>query len=678
MAPPPDAHNSAHGAVYGQLLQVHDIHGDITVNPPQAPTTVADVSLDPPRPATTVRGRDGLMETLRNAMMRGVPVPHVLTGPGGFGKTTVAAALAEHARAEGWTVFWVRPDAILPSMLEVAVEMGASRTEAEQVKGAPRSAARWVWRHLDAAPRPWLLVLDNADRPELLDPENRPGEQRGWMRSSPGGFVLVTSRVNDPALWAPATMHRVEVLNPEDAAVTLADHAGVGELPGATELAERLGGVPIALSLAGRVLATHQVLFPDAQALLSRLEEDVTELDELAAPPVTGADGERKPLSGVWELSLGLVTERHPHAVPLLRVLSLLGAQGQAVPLHRLPISELAGGVLDSPEHPLDEVSFARSVNALVSHGLVRVVPQSEEHTLLLHPLIAETVSAGLNEDDVPLLLEVDGLLERQGDRDPHFELAVFTALGLLARRLPVRDDTFRVRMDLAGIRAYLQLARFTEAERAGNRTRDFATESLGPIHPLTLQARHLLAEGWLFQDRVSEADQEYLALLADRERVLGVEAPRTLDTRHQLALVAGIRGDWAKARERLETLLEARLRLQGVEDTETLAAMDALGYAAMRSGDLRLAEQMINEVHDVRCRLLGERNRLTLNSAYKMGLLALRRGDRSSAREIFRRVLSGRIDALGPDHPETRLVRDRLAETPISAYRERGHGASG
>lgn len=151
MTPPHDAPspkgNCARGDVYGQLIQARDIHGGVTVNAPQAPAPVADVSLDPPRPAAAVRGRTELLAGLRGAMERGAPVPHVLTGPGGFGKTTVAAALAEHARSEGWTVFWVRPDAILPSMLEVAVELGGSREEAEPFKTAPLQAARWVWRH---------------------------------------------------------------------------------------------------------------------------------------------------------------------------------------------------------------------------------------------------------------------------------------------------------------------------------------------------------------------------------------------------------------------------------------------------------------------------------------------------------------------------------------------------
>ncbi|WP_017585136.1 tetratricopeptide repeat protein [Nocardiopsis ganjiahuensis] len=679
MASPPEARNTAQGAVHGQLLQVRDLHGGVTLNaPPRAPGPAADVSLDPPRPATTVRGRGELLAELRSAMEHGAPVPHVLTGPGGFGKTTVAAALAEHARSQGRTVFWVRPDAVLPSMLEVAVELGGSRQEAEEFTAAPRQAARWVWRHLDTARNPWLLVIDNADRPEELDPEHRPGEQRGWLRSSPGGFVLVTSRLDDPALWAPAKVHRVRALEGPDAATALTDHTGAERLPGAEELAERLGGVPLALFLAGRILATHHVLLPDASSLLGHLDGDIARLDELSGPLVTGDDSERRLLSGVWELSLRMVGEQNPQAVPLLRALALLGPQGRTVPLWRLPVSELVGGALDTSEQPLDEASFARAVNALAVHGLVQVQRRFEETGLRLHPLVSETVRARFGEDDLPLVLGVEELLTRQGDQHPRFELGAFAALGALARRTAALGPRFQARVGLSEARRHLQLGQFTEAERVAGAVRRTAQETLGPDDPLTLQARHLLAEGLLFRERVSEAESAYLALLADRERVLGAEHPRTLDTRHQIALVAGMHGDWASARKQHGEILETRTRVQGPEADETLASMDALGYAAMRMGDLDTAEQLFEEVHEIRERVLGGGDRLTLNAGYKLGLVALRRGDRPRARLHFRAVLEGRRRVLGEDHPQTRLVRDRLSGADFEETRAGGALNSG
>ncbi|MFJ9555057.1 tetratricopeptide repeat protein [Nocardiopsis sp. NPDC101807] len=670
--------NAFRGDVHGQLVQARDIHGGVTIHasqapPPPPPPAPADVSLDAPRPATAVRGRDGLLEALGREMRAGAPVPHVLTGPGGFGKTTVAAALAERARAQGWTVFWVRPGDVAASMVEAAVEAGGPRREAERVGTGRYRALRWAWRHLDAAPRPWLLVIDNADRPEELDPGNRPGDQLGWMRPSPGGFVLVTSRVDDPLLWSPARVHRVGELDAPAAAAALADHAGLAELAGAEELAERLGGVPLALSLAGRILATHGVLFPDAHALLDGLREDVGALDGLAAPFVPVADADRGLLAGVWELSLRLVAEREPEAAPLLRILAVLGSGAVPVPLRRLPLSELAGGVLG----PLDEAAFARAVNALVVHGLVTVERREAEAFLRLHPLVAETVRAGLTEADLPLVALAERLLDHQRHRDLRFELQALTAIvSLRVRVRPADEDAVRaLTATAAAVHAeavrtvvslggtLLRLGRPEAAEAALAPVVSTAEEQLGRTHPAVLSGRHLLAEARLNLGRVDEAGRSFRELRADRAAALGPEHPDTLDTAYQLGLISIRRERWAEAGEILSEVGEARLRTAGEEDPLHLFAAQNLAYVTMRLGDPAAAETGFRRVHRVRERLLGAGHHLTTDAAYYVGRAAQERGERAEALRIFTDVLRNWEEQLGEDHPQVETVRGRIAE---------------
>nr|WP_150252020.1 tetratricopeptide repeat protein [Nocardiopsis deserti] len=671
MTSPPGAHgNASSGAVHGQLLQVRDIHGGVTLQAPApAPPQLADVSLDPPRLATAVRGREGLLESLGGAMEAGAPVPHVLTGPGGFGKTTVAAELAERARRDGWTVFWVRPGSVAASMVEAAVEVGGSRQEAEQVKGARRQAARWVWRHLDAAARPWLLVIDNADRPEELDPENRPGDQLGWMRASPGGFVLVTSRVDDPAQWAPARVHRIGELEGPAASEALADHAGAGGaagLAGAEELARRLGGVPLALALAGRILATHRVLFPDAHALLTRLDEGVGALDELAAPFITGGDVERGLLSGVWELSLRLVEEREPKAVPLLRLLSVFGGEGREVPLRRLPVSRMSGDPLGF----LDEAELARAVNSLVVQGLVTVVTAHEETALRLHPLVSETVRAGFTTSELPLLEEAEELLTWQQDHDPLVELTAYSnLLALRAQLRPVDLPTINANAESfvrslmensAQInRRLIHLGLMEWAYDQATRLWSIAEENYGPTHRLTLRARHHRAEAQMNQGLVDEAETEYRALFELSELHHGPDHENTLDARFQLALIAIRREEWGTATEEFRAVLDAWRRVSGPEDARALAAWENLAYAVMRKGDPVSAGQEFREVRLIRARTMGERHPLTAQADYYLGRAAFESGDLNAAQSWFEACLKVRDQALGRDHPDTERTRE-------------------
>ncbi|WP_150239128.1 tetratricopeptide repeat protein [Nocardiopsis quinghaiensis] len=659
MASPPGSHgNASSGAVHGQLLQARDIHGGVTLQaPPAAPPPPADVSLDPPRPATAVRGREELLEAFAEAMGAGAPVPHVLTGPGGFGKTTVAAALAERARHDGWTVFWVRPGNVAASMVEAAVEVGGSRQEAEQVRGTRHQAARWVWRHLDVAPRPWLLVIDNADRPEELDPANRPGDQLGWMRASPGGFVLVTSRVDDPAQWAPARVHRLGELEVSAATAALADHAGLGgpsELAGAEELAGRLGGVPLALHLAGRILATHRILFPDAHALLDRLGGDIGTLDELAAPFVSGTEAERGLLAGVWDLSLRLVAEKEPTAAPLLGLLSVLGPGASGVPLRRLPLSELDGGVLG----PLDGAGLARAVNALTVHGLVSVTSSRGETALRLHPLVSETVRAGLEEGDLPLVEEARKLLDRQRDRDPGFEVRARSAIAELDARLRSEDDPILVDSMVSGVRSLTVLG-FPELALGIIRPAlAKAVKLLGEKHPATLRARHELGDALRAQERTGEAEEVYRSVYRDRAAVLGHAHSDTLSTRHQLALMTGIRGDLDTAAAEFHALWEAHGEENG--HPTALQALENLAYVRMLKGDLDTAEDGFRRVRRARARTLGERHPDTVMSDYYLARVASARGNHAAAATMFGRVAGIRTSLLGEDHPHTLLALEQ------------------
>ncbi|GAB2493420.1 tetratricopeptide repeat protein [Nocardiopsis aegyptia] len=657
MVSPPDAHdNAVHGAVSGQLVQARNIHGGVTINvPPAPPAPLSDVSLDPPRLATAVRGRDELLAELGAAMEVGAPVPHVLTGPGGFGKTTVAAALAEQARADGWTVFWVRPGSVAASMLEAAVEVGGSRAEADRVRPTRRQAARWVWRHLDNAPRPWLLVIDNADRPEELDPENRPGDQLGWMRASPGGFVLVTSRVDDPAQWAPARVHRIGQLDGDAATGALSDHAGLVGLPGARALAERLGGVPLALFLAGRILATHQVLFPDARALLHGLDQGVSKLDELAAPLVSGGDTERTLLSGVWELSLRLVSENEPKAAVLLRLLSVLGPFASEIPLRRLPITELGAGVLGR----LSEAELARLVNALVVHGLISVVSPQGETALRLHPLVSETVRARFGESDLPLVEEAERLLALQRDHDLGFELRAQSTVTDLYLRLRFRADPAVIDSIVSGARSLMLLNFTDEALSVLEPAVEEAVGALGASHPATLRAQHAVGDVFRAQEQIEEAEAVYRAVHRVREESLGPTHPETLTTRHQLALMAGLRGDLDTAEEGFRAVWEALAEAAPEDHTTSLQALENLAYVRMLRGDLEAAEEGFRHVLRVRREVLGSRHPVTVSSEFYVARNAFERGDHTRAEKGFGRAFRERVRILGEDHPTTQAARE-------------------
>ncbi|WNI18837.1 hypothetical protein [Actinacidiphila sp. ITFR-21] len=96
------------------------------------------------------------------------------------------------------------------------------------------------WELLDKAPPGWLLVFDNADTLEVLAGPRRDADQKTWG-------------------WHARVVY-LRPLDPADAALVLRDLApGAGDGAKARALAQDLGGLPLALHLAGMYLRSTVV-----------------------------------------------------------------------------------------------------------------------------------------------------------------------------------------------------------------------------------------------------------------------------------------------------------------------------------------------------------------------------------------------------------------------------------
>ncbi|GAB3439016.1 tetratricopeptide repeat protein [Streptomonospora sediminis] len=666
----PPGPNTAAGPVHGMLVQARDVHGDLHVHTAPEPPPTADVCLDAPQPATRLRGRAGLLAELEEAMAAGERQPAVLAGPGGIGKSAVAAELAARAAARGRDVFWIRPGSVGPGLLEAAVEAGGPRSEAAELRASPRRAARWAWRCLDAAERPWLLVIDNADRPEELDPDNRPGAGLGWLRPSSRGLAVVTTRIADPAVWAPAPLLRVGELATADAAAVLCDHALTPDSADAAALAERLGGIPLPLTLAGRAVATRRAMLADFSALEDQITESVLRIDALAAPASTPEDGgpERGSLGGTWEVSVALLADI-PQAAPLLRLLSVLGADGAEVPLRRLPLHLLRGGTCDTGPGTLDEAVLAEAANALATHGLADITVLRGEPALRVHPLIAETTRDGLGADGAAAVGDdVERLLDHRRDQDLAMERTAGRALLRLRSRALGDDhpDTLRTAANRARIRSQEGDAAGAATELA--RLSDRARRALGPDHPVTLHTQHCQGDALISSGRLNEARRLYRHVLARRSDVLGPDHADTFDTRHQAAVVAFRQGDLDTAETEFTEILTALRDDQ--DDATTLYARLNGGFVAMRKHRWDDADRRFGEVVDRAGAPEGPEHLAATLARVYLAVSRMGRGEEREAETAFAAALSRLEDALGAEHPA-------IGEVAELMDRERPRGPS-
>jgi tetratricopeptide (TPR) repeat protein len=685
----------------------------------------------PDEVAHAVRGRDALLDELEGVVEQGNQVV-VLHGNGGYGKTTVAVELARrlHDRAHVWWVDATSATSVTEGLREVAVRADAPRESVHAAWSGQASAPDLLWRSLDGFGEPWLLVLDNADDARLLVAEDhRVSTARGWLRTPrAGGAVVVTSRDGRRAVWGhrPA-LRPVPVLEEEDGAAVLRELApGVGTERNARDLVAKLGGLPLALRLAGTYLGATSTTprlpgstQPRSYAEYgSALDESFRDTTTAAAP---GTElGERELLSRTWELSLAFLTNRgHFAARPLMRLLSTLAPSPIPVALlvaSALSGSPLFGGItahrLTALVGDLDGFGLveyraadrAGAVDAITLHPLVREANRDQRDTVEHRDAFTAArvamicrAAAGLDPDDpvrwplwrllVPHCAQLlhDSLAGIGADRPLTLELAAVqskaadfcAAIGsnvqaeefyrwALAARLdllgPDHPETLLTRRNFTGMRRDRGELATAEAEY-----RDILAvhvRVLGPEHPDTLTTRSNLASTLHHQGFLTTAEAEYRDILAIHLRVLGPEHPDTLTTRSNLAWTLHHQGFLTTAEEEYRDILAIHLRVLGPEHPDTLLTRDNLASTLRFQGDLETAEAEYRDILAIRERVLGPEHLDTLTTRNHLASTFHKRGDLVAAETEYRDVLAIQRRVFGPEHPDTLLTRNNLAST--------------
>ena len=649
-----------------------------------------------------VRGRDGLLGELRRALR---PYPwrasraFVIAGMGGLGKSTVALAATRMARDRGCRVWWVGAAdtaSLTGGMLEVLRELGAPESVTVPVREGARTAPARAWEFLNGehiAGRRWLLVFDNADNPAVLAgaDQTTPADGTGWLRADPAGMVIVTTRNRDPQVWGTGvTLRELRPLDDEAGSEVLRDLAPDVADPGgqeARELSRRLGGLPLALHLAGAYLGSPYARwssFADYHRALDSVELPAA-LGDIEGP---GADT-RATVQRTWDLSLdALAAEGRPQARPLLLVLSCFAPATpipawllQLPPLEDLLAAQAGPGasVREVADQNAERRRLREGLNGLSHTGLIEISKDGGPagvNAVTVHPVVADA-----NRSRLPTMAAADraavpsavaALLEaaaagldatRPGDW-PAWRLLVShlnAAIDLLCADL---DPTVLARLlavAAVATEALLSGGRLAAAEKLAQASVAAAT-FLSRDDPAAMTARGYLARTLVRRGRSGEAETLYSELLADRCRVQGDDHLATLATRHDLAAAIGLQGRYFEAERLYRRLLDDDYRLLGPEHRETLAARHNLARMIGRQGRYAEATELGHQVLDDQRRVLGQSHPDYLATRQSLARITGMAGRYADAERMYRQVLRDRRRVLGDDHPDTLSTRHRLA----------------
>ncbi len=592
-----------------------------------------------PRPVF-LAGREELLAELNTQLTwddDAGPRVVALSGLGGAGKTSVALEYA-HRQLGEVAVCWQFP-AEDPAVLaagfgELAAQLGAGDS------GDPVASVHGA---LAGSPAEWLLLFDNAPDRASVAPFVPPAGR---------GRVLITSR---DQIWPPGRALQVPVLDPEVAAEFLVNRTGDPDRRAALDLADELGGLPLALEQAAAYVQASGDSLAGYLSSFRRQRADMLGRGE----PI----GSTETVATTWRLAFEELQQAAPGAARLLRLLAFCAPE--AIPLRLLlqPRPELAerlGEEAVTALMPLleDPLAASDAIAALRRYSLV--TPAASE-SVSVHRLVqavtadqmpAELASqwrqaaAAVIEAAIPADTALPGTWRACAALLPH-------AQAVLAED---SAGTARIANYLGSSGSYVA------ARDLQWRVLDARERVLGPEHPDTLAERAYLARWTGAAGDLAAARELFAALLPVVERVSGPEHPDTLTARANLAQWTGLAGDPAAARDLSAELLPVRQQVSGPENPDTLAARANLATWTGQAGDAPGARDLFAGLLPVREQVSGPEHPDTLIARHELARWTGQAGDPAAARDLYAGLLPVVERVSGLEHPDTLAARGNLA----------------
>ncbi|KAL8721410.1 MAG: hypothetical protein Q9181_007708, partial [Wetmoreana brouardii] len=247
-----------------------------------------------------------------------------IVGMGGVGKTQLSLAHVRDCADDYSSVFWVNArdeTSLRQSMVDLSAVIfpesaHPAAPSADDKKVKIDRVRQWLSEPKNDQ---WLLIFDNYDDPRLPGMGSSTGyDIRAYFPHRAQGSILITTR--SPRLSFAKQLPLKKLDNVEQSLAILAVRSG-RTVDGATKLALRLDGLPLALATAGAYLNQSADSFDDYLELYNNSWND---LSQYSRGPV---DYEERTLYSTWNVSFQQVRDQDPAAAELLTLMAYLDNQ---------------------------------------------------------------------------------------------------------------------------------------------------------------------------------------------------------------------------------------------------------------------------------------------------------------------------------------------------------------
>ena len=573
-----------------------------------------------------------------------------ISGLGGIGKTQTAVEYAYRHRDEYEAVLWIRgakEGDLAGGFGEVAQALGLAVDDAEQ-----QLAAVHGWMDANSS---WLLVIDNADTPDLLKP---------YLPQSHKGHLLLTSRASYLGHLSIPDPLRLNTLPAEEARAFLLHRAGrkapdAADEKAAGELAEELGFLPLALEQAGAYVAETQARFDD---YLADYREFRIELMKRSQPETGNYP---QGVEETWNLSFKEVERISKASGDVLRLSAFLSAERIPEELLVVGASKLGPAISEAFDGS-GRLQLHELLKPLTLFSLVK--RHARDRSYSVHPLVQDVVRANLDEAS---RRRWEQRIVRSLDQT--FPNVEFRTWGQCARLLPhvqaFRLGAVQALESLESARVFGKSAsylwaqgRYEEAEPLFQRSLEIKEKALGGDHPDLATTLNNLALLYSDQGRYEEAEPLYQRSLEIYEKALGDDHPDLGRTLSNLAQLYRVQGRYEEAEPLHQRSLEIYEKALGGDHPDLATTLNNLALLYKSQGRDEEAEPLYQRSLAITEKALGGDHPELATTLNNLANLYRFQGRYEEAEPLFQRARAIRQKALGGDHPELGITLNNLA----------------
>ncbi|SPJ92435.1 uncharacterized protein FTOL_13721 [Fusarium torulosum] len=586
-----------------------------------------------------------------------------IEGLGGVGKTQIALEAVYRVRDKypDCSVFWV--PAVDATGFENAYRRIGRQLKVNGIEEDDADVRSLVKMALSESAYSWILIIDNADDPELLFGNAKAASFTKYLPFNRNGSIMFTTRNHQIAVRldiSPRNVFVIREMTRDESVRMLQQNMNdrqVSDVENANDLLDFLTDLPLAIKQASAYMDNTGI---SIARYLQHCRSSDKRLIELLSKDFEARgryDHSTNAVATTWLISFEHISRDNKRAAEYLKFMCFLAEK--EIPTSLLPSADKA---LED-----DEIERDEAIGTLKAYAFISEHPESSLFDM--HRLVRLAMRNWLKNEDkleecfTPVIQRLAAVFPSpmHENRDTWLK---YLPHGQVALELSEVVDDDEARSDLffnIGMCLHL-LGKYQQAEKMHRAGLELRRKAMGKEHPNTLISMNNLANVLQRQGRLWEAEQIHRQTLELRQKILGQKHIDTLASINNLALLLNNRRRYDEAERLYRQTLELRQGVLGNKHPDTLASMNNLALLLYSKERHKEAEQIYRQTLDLMEKIHGREHSNTLISVNNLANMLQRQGRFWEVEQMHRQILKLRQKILGQKHIDILASMNNLA----------------